>query len=97
MLTKEDISIKLSELMLSAVENLVSTMTDTKSSVLEILLCKTVLQTLKGATAKEFSQLLDRVTGKPAEEIVVNTDFDTLSIEELSERIQALSQPTYKA
>lgn len=91
MITKEDISRKLSELMLSSVEHLIDLMTRPESTVLDVLLCKTVVETLQGANAKEFSLLLDRITGKVAEEIIVNTEFDTLSVEELTAKVKELT------
>lgn len=91
MITKEDISSKLSILMLSSVEELVDIMTSPASTVLDVLLCKTILETLKSASSKEFSHLLDRLTGRVADEIVVSTEFDTLSVDELKEKVKELS------
>ena len=77
--------------MLSSVEEVVDVMMSQGTPVLDVLLCKTILSTLEGANAKEFSQLLDRITGKVADEIIVNTEFDTLSVEELTAKVKELT------
>ncbi len=88
--TKEDFVLKASSYLLMTLDQLKKESQREDIPSLDLAICKLLLKTLEDGDPKNFSMLMDRVCGKPAETIKYDDDNEDSKLDDIMDKLEEI-------